>query len=95
MTYDGVPGGFGLSAFGGMLSVIGPGGIVPGGLLCSPPVLSAAGAVPCGGGGLVSGITPGARLGSEQAAKTPSAMTLSQMRVTSASTCRSFGGASA
>jgi hypothetical protein len=79
MTYDGVPGGFAFIADGGMLPTNGPGGLSD--------------ALPCGGEPLVStGGTAGAAglgtggLGCAQAAaKAPTAITLSQVRVTSVS----------
>lgn len=79
MTYDGVPGGFASSAEGGMLSVIGPGGM-PGALLCGGEPASAG--IETGAAGLGTG----AGLGCAQAAaKAPTAITLNQERVTSAS----------
>jgi len=84
MTYDGVPGGFAFIADGGMVPTIGlgtPDALLGGGASestgCTTVVV--AGAVVAAGAG-------GGGLGSAQAAaKTPTAITLSQVCVTSAS----------
>ena len=80
ITKDGLPGGFASSAEGGMLSVIGPGG-TPGALLCGggPPVLTGAAT---GAAGLGTGAGCGC---AQAAARAPTAITLSQVRVTFAS----------
>ena len=86
MTYDGVPGGFASSAEGGMLSVIGPGGM-PGALLCGGEPVSAG--IETGAAGLGTGAGWGC---AQAAAKAPTAITLSQVRVTYASLPSSGGG---
>ena len=87
MTYDGVPGGFAFITDGGMAPTIGPGGTpasVPcseetGSAGCTPVAAGAVAAVGAGAGG-------GGGLGSAQAAaRAPTAITLNQVRVTSAS----------
>jgi hypothetical protein len=74
-----VPGGFASSADGGMLSVIGPGGL-PGALLCGGAPL-----VSTGGTAGAAGLGTGGLGCAQAAAKTPTAITLSQVRVTFAS----------
>lgn len=83
MTYDGVPGGFAFIADGGMAPTIGPGG-TPESLPCSEATGSA-GCTTVAAGAVAAG-TGGGGLGSAQAAaKTPTAIALNQVRVTSAS----------